>query len=234
MSDLGEDDDDIRAGEYVLGALTPAEARGVEADALTDPALAAAIDGWQRRLAPLADLVAPVKPPQALWDRLALATGIVPPGQAAPLPRRGAAARVWHSPRAWRGAAAAASAVAAGLAFLLVSAPATAPLTEVAALTPMNTPGATFLMQVGADGSATVVAVGPADVPQGRSLELWAVRDGATVPVSMGLLPATGRGRLVIKLPPGTQLLVSQEPEGGSTTKLPTGPVVYSGKLTGI
>jgi anti-sigma-K factor RskA len=50
----------------------------------------------------------------------------------------------------------------------------------------------------------------------------------------MGLLPDSGRKPLTISAQSGTQLLVSQEPEGGSPTKAPTGPVVYAGKLTGI
>ena len=35
-------------------------------------------------------------------------------------------------------------------------------------------------------------------------------------------------------LPPGTQLLVSLEPRGGSPTGQPTGPVLYGGRLAAV
>ena len=231
MSGAGDpaaDERDLQAAEYVIGALPPGQARALEALALSDAALTASIIAWEDRLAPLADLVTPVAPPPVLWQRLALATGIESVMQSPA--RRG----LWRNASVWRAATAGAMAVAASLAFLLYTAPLAGPEPLMAALSPMNTPGATFLLRVGADGVATVVAVGNTNVPQGRSLELWAVAAGTPAPVSMGLLPESGRARLSIKLPPGTQLLVSQEPAGGSPTKQPTGPVVYSGQLTGI
>lgn len=229
MSGSGDDDLDIQAAEYALGVLDPAEARAVESLSFENPALANSIAAWEARLAPLVNLVEPVPPPPALWRRLALATGIDSVIQ--PAPRR--ASRAWRSAALWRATTAGAMAIAASLAFLLYTTPANqAPL--IAALVPSGMQGATFLVRVGPDGAATVSAVGDPVVPQGRSLELWALKAGATVPVSMGLLPAQGRGRLVIQQPQDTQLLVSQEPAGGSPTHLPTGPVVYSGRLTGI
>lgn len=228
------DELDLQAAEYVLGTLTPAEARALEALALTDPAVAAGLAAWEDRLSPLAALVDPVSPPPMLWRRLALATGLEPIIHAPMLPRRSAAKRAWRSAGVWRGMTAGATAIAACLAILLLTRPAAGPEPLVAALTPYNQPGATFLVRVGADGLATVVAVADTNVPAGRSLELWSLPTGATVPVSMGLLPSSGRARLPLPMPPGTQLLVSQEPAGGSPTKLPTGPVVLAGKLTGI
>ena len=69
----------ILAGEYVLGALDAAEMRAVRGRARTDAALAAAIAAWERRLAPLAGVVAPQAPPPALWDRL---DALAPPAAA--------------------------------------------------------------------------------------------------------------------------------------------------------
>ena len=70
------DEQDLQAAEYVLGALPPHQARALEALAMSDAALADRIAAWERRLAPLADLVVPSPPPPLLWQRLALATGI--------------------------------------------------------------------------------------------------------------------------------------------------------------
>ncbi len=219
-----EDERDLQAAEYVLGVLQPAQARAVEALALHEPAMATSIAAWELRLAPLADLVEPIAPPPILWRRLALATGLT---RAAPLRRFG-----WDNLTVWRATAGAALAVAASLGFLLLLPPAPAPEPLVAALSPFGRPGATFLVRVGPDGAATVVAVGDTNVPQDRSLQLWAVPPGATTPVSMGLLPASGRARLTIPVPAGTQLLVSQEPVGGSPR--PTLPPVLAGTLSGI
>lgn len=222
------DDQDLDAAEYVLGTLPIAEARALAARAMTDATLAASIADWEARLAPLTNLVAPVPAPPILWRRLALAAGIDSVIQAPP-PRRAQGAV-----GLWRAATLAAMAVAASLAYLLYYKPAPGPEPLMAALSPYGAPGATFLVRVGADGTATVVAIGDTKLPPGRALELWALASGATAPVSLGLLPESGRAQLTVPAQPGTQLLVSQEPAGGSPTKQPTGPVVYAGRLTGI
>ena len=72
-----------------------------------------------------------------------------------------------------------------------------------------------------------------AEAPVGHSLELWYVSDGKA-PRSMGLVKAAPA---VFAIPQGTTpgdkttFAVSVEPEGGSKTGAPTGPVVYSGQL---
>ncbi len=228
--DPAPDDRDLQAAEYVLGALPPNQARALQALAMSDVSVASSIAAWEARLAPLADLVPPRAPPAMLWRRLALATGIESVIQAPPQ-GRSAAGRVWRSPGLWRAMTVGSMAVAASLAFLLyVAKP--EPLTAV--LAPGSAPGGTFLVRVGPDGAATVVALGDISVPQGRALELWAVAAGAAAPVSMGLLPPAGRVRLNIPLPAGTQLLVSQEQAGGSPTKQPTSTPIFAGRLTGI
>ena len=229
-----EDERDLQAGEYVLGALPPNQARALEAMALTDPFVAASIAAWEDRLAPLADLVTPVDPPAVLWRRLALASGVESVMQAPAARRRS----LWSGPGVWRAMTAGAMAVAAGLAFVVYTGAMTGPEPLMAALSPIvqggSQAGATFLVRVGADGLATVVAVAELDVPPGRALELWAVRPGSAVAVSLGLLPGSGRARLSMPLPPGTKLLVSQEQAGGSPTKQPTTAPILAGQLTGI
>jgi anti-sigma-K factor RskA len=72
-----------------------------------------------------------------------------------------------------------------------------------------------------------------------RSLELWALVDGA--PVSLGLLDEEGP-RTRIPLPPelagrlgaGTLVEVTEEPEGGSPTGGPTGTVFAIGHLRDV
>ncbi len=230
VSDPEFEERDLQAAEYVMGLLPPVQARAMEALALSDPAVARAIAAWEDLLSPLAEIVPPVEPPPMLWRRLALAAGIENRAAA----RTGLPGRIWRNPNSWRAATAGALAVAASLAFLLYNRPATPPQPLLAALTPASAPGATFLVRVEPDGTATIVAVSSPGVPQGRSLQLWALRANSTVPVSLGLLPDSGRARLQVREPQGTQLLVSQEPLGGSPQAGPTGPVVFKGSLTGI
>jgi quercetin dioxygenase-like cupin family protein len=75
-------DNTVRAGEYVLGVLDPEERAAVERDAATDPALAAEIASWQERFMPLLDRVE-VEPPAELFDRIKAAVAAEaaePPG----------------------------------------------------------------------------------------------------------------------------------------------------------
>ena len=73
----------------------------------------------------------------------------------------------------------------------------------------------------------------------GRSLELWAIPVEGK-PVSLGLIPRDGDGRIVlsqsqqqlIRIP--VVLAVSLEPQGGSPTGQPTGPVLYQGPLASL
>lgn len=223
---------DLHAAEYVLGLLAPVQARAVETLAAQDAAVAASIVAWQNRLSPLADTVEPVTPPPELWQRLSLAAGL-PRGIIRRSVRRPSLPeRIWRSVALWRTITAAAVALAAGLAFVVLRPKPTLPEPLLAALSPQGSPGAVFLVRIGPQGQATIIAVGRPNVPADRTLQLWALNEGATAPVSLGLLPGGGRIRLQVPVSAGTRLLVSQEPTGGSPTGAPTGPVLYAGLLT--
>ena len=70
------------------------------------------------------------------------------------------------------------------------------------------------------------------DLPAGKSHELWALPEGGGAPVSLGLLPQAGEQHRVLTaaqraaLAGSKQIAVSLEPEGGSPTGAPTGPVL--------
>jgi len=232
FDDPAPGDRDLDAAEYVLGLLPPNEARAIETIAAQDAAVAASIIAWQDRLSPLANVVRPVFPPPELWQRLSLATGLQKGPVRRSVPRRNLVEKIWRSLTLWRTISAGAMALAAGLAFVVLSPKPVPSEPLLAALSPQGSPGAVFLIRVGERGQATVIAVGRTTVPADRSLELWALREGATAPVSLGLLPGSGRARLRATVSAGTRLLVSQEPTGGSPTGAPTGPVLYAGLLT--
>ncbi|MDE2581391.1 MAG: anti-sigma factor [Rhodospirillales bacterium] len=251
MSDTPERD--LLAGEYVLGTLDEAERAAAAALAAQDADFARAVAVWERRLAPLADLAAPAAPPPEVWERIAASLdalpAAVPARQARGLPASAAAAESAGGPavgrdsglspamtrpfrfgvRFWQATTFGALALAAALAGFIV-------------LRPPMTPGLAVLMPKGG-GPAAMLAVTAgagemmirpasvlAPVPPGREMELWALPPGARQPRALGMLPPGGR-RLRMPMRPGTEIMVSLEPAGGSPTGLPTGPVVYAGRL---
>ena len=236
MSDSA-DDRDLLAAEYAMGLLEPYEARALEAVAARDPGVAASIARWEERLAPMAALAPTVAPPPVLWSRLELATGIRAPLRAEGRPpssvrRPGAAVRAWRSPGLWRGVATLAIAASVA-AFVLL--PPRQSTQFVAALVPASGQPSAFVATVRGDGRVVLTAVSPGAVPNDRDLELWALTQGASAPVSLGVLPAVGRTLSPAVEPGGgTQLLVSLEPRGGSPTGKPTGAVLYQGAMASV
>jgi anti-sigma-K factor RskA len=216
-------DRDLLAAEYVLGTLDGEEAAEAARLLATDASFAAAVRVWEERLTPLAATVPPAAPPPGLWQRIEAATGPTIALRTVVVPfafRR----RL----RLWQAGTGLALAIAASLAaFIVLRAP---PPPRVAVLGPLTGAVSVLLATVEPNGVLRVRPNGTIAVPDDRDLELWALAEGETRPRSLGVLPASGR-RLVAELTPGTQLMVSLEPRGGSPTGQPTGPVLYGGRL---
>lgn len=216
-------DSDLEAAEYVIGLLTPAEARAVEKRAANDPSIAAKIRSWEFRLAPLTAGIAPQAGPASVWQRLETSIEIKPVSKPAP-PRLWWR---WVSAPAFRGAMVGATCVSLVVGGY-VGYKTWLPATEIAAVISLDGKNADYKVEITPDGYASVVAVDP-NFPANGALQFWTL-DGAT-PVSLGLLPAKGRFKLNKRLVPGAKLLISKEPEGGSPEAAPTGPIVYQGNL---
>ncbi len=75
------------------------------------------------------------------------------------------------------------------------------------------------------------------DLPEDKAWQLWRLRDGDPVPLSLGLFEPKEDGRnaefsLNDELEPASDVLaVSVEPPGGSPEAGPTGPVIFTGKV---
>ena len=222
---------DALAAQYAAGTLRGAARRRFEALLPGHPALRAALALWQARLMPLTAAVEPQTPSPNVWRNIE--RRLWPQHPAAPAPW-------WQGLALWRGVSAAASVAALSLALLLaLPGPAQPPVVVVLQGTGGTAQGInTFVASVSADGRALVTRpLLPVSIEAGRVLELWSVPpDGA--PRSLGLIDANGvtvvtRSRLPASLLKGgtAALAVSIEPAGGSPTGVPTGPVVYAGKL---
>ena len=221
---------DRLAADYVAGTLRGAARRRLEALLPAHPHLRAAVQAWQARLMPLTLSVEPVQPPRAVWQRIEKRLG------GATMPAASARTRLWERLALWRGVSAFATVAALGFAMLLaVPTPSAPPMVVVLSATSGETQGVnTFVAGVSADGRAVVTRpIVPVSVQPDRALELWAVPPQGA-PRSLGLISEKSasvvqRGRI----PAGTAALaVSLEPRGGSPTGVPTGPVLYVGKLT--
>ena len=223
---------DILAGAYVMATLPRRAAARFERLMAADPSLAALVEDWRQRLAPLDATAAPVEPPARVWR--AIEREIAPP---APVLVREAAPQrtsLWNLLPLWRGLAFGAMAVAAAL-LLYIAVPRTLPPATpevVAVLTdPSGAPSwiATVEPQ---DARISIAAIRPQPIAADRSFELWAIAGGP--PRSLGLLRTGAGDRLTLPasaVPHDGVLAVSLEPQGGSPTAAPTGPVLYQGKI---
>jgi anti-sigma-K factor RskA len=213
---------DELAAEYVLGTLEAREAAEVARALPGDPALAAAVAAWEARLAPLLALVAPEAPPPNLWSRIESA---LDPAQ----PVRTGLWRRMLDP--WRLGAIGATAVAAGLAGVMLTRPDPAPQFMTVLLTDREQPA--WLVQ--ADREAIrLSSLNTRQPPPDRVLELWALPQGATAPTSLGLIPPDGRITVrptAIRPSPGMLIEITLEPPGGSPIGRPTGPIQFIGRL---
>ncbi|KAA2236373.1 anti-sigma factor [Salinarimonas soli] len=236
---------DRLAGEYVLGLAEGHEAARAERLIETDDAFGRAVASWRGQLGELDALAAPLAPPPDLWARIE--TGLDAPAPAAATPQAAAAPipaplvtdrvnafkALWRSLAFWR-AAGLAGAFAALL--LALGLPAylgrvERPVYVAVLLGNANEPAA--VVNAFADGRAELIPLQAVDVPRGRSLEVWTISDPGQGLVSVGVLDRARTVRLDLRsLPrPGANQVfaISLEPERGSPTGKPTGPVLMKG-----
>jgi anti-sigma-K factor RskA len=246
------DERSLAAAEYVLGTLAAPEHAAVHARLATDAALRAEVYAWQDRLLPLAGQVPAIEPDAALWTRIAgrLATppGAVPAPVHAPAPAPAAlptdpartlqpAANdaLWRSLRRWRATAVLGMAASLVLATLLVLRPAEQPVRYITLLQAPETQRTGWVVEtITGDRIRLVPIVAGTTVPTGKSLQFWTKPQGAERPTSLGLVQPGARVDLPVMRSPGVgeqQLFeLTLEPEGGSPTGLPTGPILYVGR----
>jgi anti-sigma-K factor RskA len=242
---MNEDDDiDGLAAEYVLGTLDVDERKHVAGRRKSDVALDHAIRAWETRLGPLSDRTSGIEPPphvfQRITDRLSALEGqSIKPTRTAFSRRRAFAVGV--------------CALAACLALAVVwlrDLPGGIPTTLFAQLQ-RSVPGTVledgpnewtpFRFEVSFDFRASTIAVTPVAAAESstRHYQLWLIpRDRGGPPISLGViaLPKTTTSPWPATYPPedllNTTLAVSLEPQGGSPIGMPSGPLVFVGKLS--
>ncbi len=228
MSDF--DDIDALAAEYALGTLDPAERADAEARRQREPELDAAIAAWERRLAPLAETLAPIEAPAGLLDKIEgrIFQTAGPGAEVIELRRR---------LNRWRVAALSTGALAACLAIGFGVWSTTRPSAgNYVAILQKDAVSPAFLISVNMDTRVVTVRPVAAPAEPGHSYELWLVNARLGAPRSLGVLDeravsihqASSVDRATVE---DATYAVSLEPEGGSKTGAPSGPVLFTGKL---
>jgi anti-sigma-K factor RskA len=238
----GESERRALAGEYVLGVLDEAEMARAEALLAADKVFAREVADWQERLAPLDETAAPITAPAELWLRIEAATADREPAPAArpavAAARPSWAAALWERIEFWRWSALAGGAWALALLIIVGAMAMRWPSQPVmiAVLSGDNgRPGA--VVESFSDGTVRLIPLADIAVPEGRALQVWTLRDRQEGPISVGLLDRAQSMRLDLgKLPAprADQLFeITLEPETGSPTGRPTGPVLMKGLTSG-
>lgn len=229
------EDDDLLAGEYVLGTLDAAEREVAAARRLSDPAFDAAVVAWEHRLSPIDEVTFSIDPPAQVWPAIAarIRMGRPDPSLSATVVRLEAGLR------RWKRVAQVAMAIAAMLALWAVVYPVLwskrGGPTLVAVLEPVNRQPS-FLIR--ADLGSREMSISPlaSQPPAGKSFQLWLIDPSVGAPRSLGLLyggdalrPAVSG--LATDVLARATYAVTIEAEGGSPTGQPTGAPVYTGHL---
>jgi anti-sigma-K factor RskA len=221
---------DALAASYALGTLPIRARMRLARIARTDTAVASTIRAWEQRLAPFAEAAPPITPSPQVWRLIALRLGL-------DAVRRSERGPWWTRVGFWRGFAIASFVAAVALGVTLMSPPEQPGAQPIVVVLAGQDARPALLATLARDSRVmTVKTVGGAPVPADRSLELWMLPDGGA-PRSLGVLPATGVGRVTLPALPDVAfanvpaLAVSLEQRGGSTTGAPQGPVLYTGRI---
>jgi len=203
---------DRLASEYVLGTLRGAARRRFERVLAESASAKAAVRDWQERLAPLAQAVTAVAPPDRVWRGIAERTA----------PRRATRTSGWHHwirPLAGFGLGAL---LVAGV--LLIAPDRVNTLTGLEQIEPIL-PQRYLALLSDATGDASVVAsstrngtrmyvkfLKPVDLPRGKTLQLWALPAGAA-PFPLGRFASVAPpGKAEFDLVASSEELLSKVP----------------------
>jgi anti-sigma-K factor RskA len=237
---MNGEDIEMLAAEYVLGTLPASERTSVEMRSRRDKALPDAIDAWAQRLGPLAEAIPPREAPATVWPQIEARIDALEELLQSPAQTKAQIISIERRLRRWRGAAVAASALAASLMLFvgyreLVRLP--QEKTFVAVLQ-KDAQSPAFLVSIDLETRRLTIRAVAAEPQRGKSYELWLVNDELKTPRSLGIVgdkPFTVVGPQLAAYSPkvieDATLAVSLEPEGGSPTGAPTGPVLFTGKL---
>ncbi len=246
------------AGEYVLGTLPLAARQDVERRLAVEPLLRAEVAAWEQRLLPLTALAEPAEPSPGLWPKISnslssslagssaasraanlannLAGNLTPQAVTA----AGGWRRWWDDLRLWRALSGGAVFATLVLAVLLTRQPATEalqPAYMVVLVAPQERT-AGYVVQASLNRKLTLTPLQGVAVPGNKALQFWTKGTDWRAPVSLGLVQPNQSVKLTLDQLPQVQqdqlFEITLEPQAGSPTGKPTGPVLYIGKAVRV
>lgn len=235
------DDLDLLAAEYVIGSLPAEERIALAARRQREPSLDAAIIAWERRLSPLAEFIPEVGAPE----------GVLPAIEArldGPRTVDGGADIIMLRRQIvrWRRIAAGAIGLAAATVLTFVLRETLLPglvrspqPTSFVAMLQKDAASPAFVVSVDIATRMMTIRAVAAEKPAGKSYELWIVNASLAAPRSLGVVKEDQKAAASLAtyspdIVTNSTYAVTIEPIGGSPTGLPTGPVVFSGKLVQV
>jgi anti-sigma-K factor RskA len=222
----GDDDRFVLAAEYVLGLLPTTEHARVERDLERDFELKRAVYYWQDRLFPMTRIPEPTEPSAALWPRIEKSLRPAHPDE-----RRG----WWASLALWRVVSVAALVAIIALGVRLLYPP---PAERYLAVLQNEQQVAGWIVEAEAGGKVRLVPLAATPVPPEKALQFWTKPQRAAAPTSLGLVPGDRMTEIAAaRLPalePEQLFELTLEPETGSPTGRPTGPVLFVGRAVAM
>jgi anti-sigma-K factor RskA len=211
------------AAQYVLGTLRGRARRRFERYCKHNASALHAVRRWEDRLVDLLASVVPVAPSAVVWDQIRFRV------------RRDRALRpkrVFATFGNWRFAMAAGIAALA-IAFGLWTGFGPWSSQQVAVIWSEQQGQLWTIEAPRSRGELRVAATENIRLNPARAYELWALPGAGAAPVSLGLMPMSGRATLELNdaqrmaLSRSRQIAISEEPPGGSPTGAPTGQVLF-------
>lgn len=225
---------DMLAAEYILGTLHGRARLRFEYYMTLIPALRISVQRWSEKLHGLDAALKPVIPKKCVWKNIEHRLGFSK--------KQNWLVSLFNSLSFWQ----VSSALTAGLAILMMTYIVITPTLEQEPqyITIINNKQAqsSWLVAVNLKTeSLQIKSVHAQNIAPSKSFELWLLPAAKKAPISMGLIPASGKsdiklsGKLlsILKqsLDSAVGMAVSLEPKGGSTTGAPTGPILYQGNI---
>ena len=212
------------AAAYVAGTLRGGARRRFETLMRDDALLRRVVAAWETRLLPLVYALPPEMPPARVWQAIERRTAAKPTAR----PAWG-----WSGLALWRTVSAGLAIAVAALAFIVIEPYFADTRTQTLAVLGSEKAPSSMVVNRLPDSRLSIQAMQDLNaLADGRTLELWAISPGGK-PRSLGLVAARGDTVIVPKAPftRGDTLAISLEPDGGSPTGQPTGPVVFTGTV---
>ncbi|WP_166268785.1 anti-sigma factor [Marinobacter caseinilyticus] len=220
------------SAEYVLGSLKGPARRRFERWMMESYRVRQEVWFWEEKLSGLSGVVPPQQPPASIWS--AIEQRLWPESNVVQMPSRTSRPGwLWPS---WGLVATAAALV---MAVLLVQQPTAErfPMLSGAIVQQDSTDPLWLVSESGQENRLRLRPVGAAAAAPDKDYELWIVPEQGQ-PLSLGVIPV-GDNTFQIELSDEVRaaldksrtLAISLEPQGGSTTGAPTGPILHVTKL---